>query len=540
MADSQEQQTPSKRIRGFLAVVLVGFAVWLALDKGSPFGLHEALELRSARVANAVLAPFYDDPGRNRYQVVLVDEPTLRGMGNESWPPPHEAISDLIDRLADSGADVVFLDLLFRSKGASPDALEAFGARGEATMARHPKLAIYSGVAGCDDSLQLNVSWFMRAAIVGKRPVTPEGDYQLGQCKGGAVTSPALTLFRKFCADHRSESVCQEPLEGEDLATLSLRWPVDGAGNTSWWSSIPTAIWNGFDELVAKEDDSEASGQVTAYNAVPTQSARDFLCGTKWLADCPHKDIDLRGKTVFVGTMLDGVNDFVESVRGHVAPGVYGHGVAYSNLLAYGPNYYHVVEGGWHGITWLDAVMLLAVFLFALLFAGAVPCLNLQQLLEEVVERVIKVLVRWKSPVTTWFAGQPFRAPTGLRRILKSQPSLLPNQSKRWPIATWGFWVGDGLIFVVLPMQVCLGIVLTFIGAIVLACLAIGMTSFWHVAPRSWIGGVLLVFFAKHLVEMIEILEVVEVVEEEKQDAGSHPTSGAQSTSESAHPSNAG
>jgi CHASE2 domain-containing sensor protein len=111
-------------------VVLIGAAI-ATLD---PMGLDDAADRHSADVVARMTAPYYggEQPkGRDRVTVVEISDAALREMG-ETWPPPRDFYTQLLDTLAPADGPrpaAIFLDYILLSNLRDPEGQDRFIAK---------------------------------------------------------------------------------------------------------------------------------------------------------------------------------------------------------------------------------------------------------------------------------------------------------------------------------------------------------------------------------------------------------------------------
>lgn len=280
----------------------------------------------------------------DRLAVVLIEEEDLRSPGFQvDWPIPYGKTASLIRLLACAGASGVFFDYTASQQfnlAAGQDELE--------TMVRDslkaprcnddhapPKIPVYFGAAeNVDTSFARFLNDQGRAFWIGGD--TDEGHYSVGRSEfpteplaEAKDQSPAFGIARDLCRlPGEDTALCPNRNVARGAQPLRLFWTANVSKDQHYFLRVgpgmecrdPLTLWEKIGLFFGMTD----IGRYQTCPPILTLVARQLFLGdaTQFL----------KGRFVFVGTRLFGLNDAVSSPVHGDLPGVYAHAVALDNL----------------------------------------------------------------------------------------------------------------------------------------------------------------------------------------------------------------
>lgn len=350
------------------ALVLMYFGPFWSRDSLLPYAVESA-----ASPFNQV----YPANSQDEIAVVLVDDGDLTQM-KKTWPLPYPYWAQALQRIACSGARIVFFDLLLGDEdkflstedGLSLASLDMRLARGPLTPtecggrseATHALPVYYAfskdptkWLAGLvSDDRKLPVTW---AGVQADYPVTVT-DF------GRSHASVAAELFRVRCMDKNGPQPlgCALPLSRDEQLQRML---------PRWTQRIPIAQTAILDVTTCRVE------VPNHFPAALLQFIRQLFSGPQMAKGCKPfatvnlsrllQDFDgsiaavLKDRIVLVGADVTAASDVVNIPSYNQLPGVYIHATALENLLSLGQNFDRIEEDTVRA--WAFLAILLTVFL---------------------------------------------------------------------------------------------------------------------------------------------------------------------------------
>ncbi len=392
-------------------------ATWLLLVFLNPLGLQEAADARSRDVFMRMSAPFYDDSGRDRISLVLIDDATIDQMW-DSWPPTYEQYAELVEAVAAGAPAAIFIDLLFLDDVRRGD-VDALASTIADVTAMGIPVFLASTVKAVQDAGLCGPS--ERGGPVVLAPLAQAatdmvfvrtggaGDYyritatevcgpqaEIDRHGGRPWTSPAAALYDLHCGNHPED--CPQGTapgttpSGRLTAPMSVRWgeataPVnhriyqsDGASqclelDDGPWSSIGRMIGHFGTGVFDRFSDKTALRPCLYHPHVPAWMAArlsmlaatpaEALPAGDHAAAVQLRDALLHDKYVMIGLDLTGLPDVTGSPVQGVVPGVAKHAMAFDNLLTLHDRYWRPASGLVSGNDLFEGTLLLVFLLVA-------------------------------------------------------------------------------------------------------------------------------------------------------------------------------
>jgi CHASE2 domain-containing sensor protein len=374
--------------------------ITVAIAAVNPFGIRDAAEHASLDVYQRLVAPAYPRDGQRLAAVVLLDDATLKRLG-QTFPPDFGVYARIVDGLAAVGAEAVFLDLNFIDRRGGDEALAAF----RVSLGNIPTFLAATEEASkaerCAEVRVVNLPDIAGAVRSEPHPlVRDEGRrvrlWQENPCPSWADWPPglrpaaALELYRWHC---RRQESCRGGVDDPDANPAAFG--RDRMLTIEWGSAWPRGAeavhpaYAGLPEVCPEGGFAALVRQALRLGYMGDRKPVDLLfargCSyhpvirAEWLLAPDENDADadaiarlLAGRVVLVGANYAGQNDVSASPVFGDVPGVMMHAMAFDNLVVRGARHL----GGWPewgigGFGLDDVIELLLVAGMALLGHGA-------------------------------------------------------------------------------------------------------------------------------------------------------------------------
>lgn len=359
-------------------LVLLGVVLLVLLfQELSLFGLSKATQAQSSRVWQRLAAPFHPEQAQQQIAVVLIDEQTLQAR-QVGWPPQYAYYADMLRGVLLQQPRAVFVDILVEHERSHDPTLEMTrqaisamvrdaGIPVQWAISRPAAQSLFSSADGAGQSV---VGWQGHGTayplqVVSEHALALKGTWQADGVVHEPVDTAAMAMYRVICS---GEAACP----GADGL---LENPSPPAMSIAWGSQLPVV------EAITHSDASPQEmscllvkppglfARITESLELGWHSLRSGLSGQaedEGRVRCPyfltlHEEqlsellpVDalpagtrgpLQDKVVFIGTQLDGINDWVDSPVHKKVPGVYLHAMALDNLLNWGAGYFQQRPG---------------------------------------------------------------------------------------------------------------------------------------------------------------------------------------------------
>jgi len=302
----------------------------------NPFGFSDLTQRYTQDISEVLITgPYlYPETGRDRVSVALVEDSTLRDTAMP-WPWPYGAQARILDALLAYKPRAVVVDLLFvdpRQDPTLPDLVAEIGryrkagvplyfaaADGEPPVRTELRQA---GVKLVDPTILVN------QGIVRQYPIT--GRCFGKQAAGASCPSLALAVYRDLYP--------KQPLKVSDQGLMELVWGTRTDPTNAKWMRVidEMGVARSCSEtmspwrrtMLAFFDPSQVRSRCPYTGTIPAES---LMQG----AEDPDVAHLARGRVVFYGASLEGVEDkSFTPVNGLIAS-VYVHAMALDNLITF-------------------------------------------------------------------------------------------------------------------------------------------------------------------------------------------------------------
>ncbi|WP_207479630.1 CHASE2 domain-containing protein [Arenibaculum pallidiluteum] len=380
----------------FLAA-LPTIAITVLIAIINPFGVKDAAEDASLDVYERLMAPWYPRAGQEQIAVILMDDTSLRALG-QRFPPDFTTYARIGDALTAIGAEAVFFDFNFIDRRGD-DADIAFFA---ASLGNLPTfLAATEPASTAETCQEVNVVNLpdiakavrsephplirndgRRVELWRQEPCARQADRLPGADQAdwpsGLRPAAALELYRWYCwKTDGCRGSADDPRGNPDAflgMTLTIEWG-------SAWPRGAESVHPAYAKLPSVcPDDSPASivQQFRRSVLMAEKKAGDILfargCSyhpvirAEWLLepDATGADADaigrlLAGRVVLVGAIFAGQNDVAGTPVFGDMPGVMLHAMAFDNLIVRGAGFLGTWPDGWFGGLGSDDAIELAI-----------------------------------------------------------------------------------------------------------------------------------------------------------------------------------
>jgi len=273
--------------------------------------------------------------------VVLLREADLAALGY-AYPPPYDLHADLLRRLAEEGAQSIFIDFSFKDDRGDREAMAVLEEQIDALASRQPPLPVFLGVFG-PASADVDC-WGVVPGLAKHFQEPPVGGCRLArgsEARGRLVPvnisldwpgEDGVVLYRDHGADCEKPECPQGPYSpAYALLSEPQRAAAPGAMEIVWVAahSRPQdeACVRGLGRLFA--DGLEAARlRCTLIDVITVTELFDM--------DDAERRRRVEGRAIFYGGNLELSGDqWPVAVHGEL-PGVFVHAMAYDNLMTYG------------------------------------------------------------------------------------------------------------------------------------------------------------------------------------------------------------
>ena len=302
----------------------------------------------------AVLTQFSHKTGpEKQLAVVLIDQEAL-DTWRVDWPITYERTAGLIHALACAQAIGVFFDFTLSEKfnlaeGKSDLEAAVLGPPTGACADGNPPapIKVFFGKAqNIETALALSLDRDNRAFSINddaEDSIYPAGSVEFPDSPVPiAQATPAFGVIRSVPRlwppnEEDANRACSTPDPRPKcwLKPLAIQWSANVDPDQGAVSDTSCRGFPGWLDVVAGSLGITTEGRFETCPPILTLKAQDLFRDRKYIAEHGNPADLLRGRFVFVGTELAGLNDEVFSpVHGYL-PGVYKHAVAADNLLSH-------------------------------------------------------------------------------------------------------------------------------------------------------------------------------------------------------------
>ncbi|WP_169151712.1 CHASE2 domain-containing protein [Azoarcus sp. TTM-91] len=315
--------------------------------------------------------------------VVLLSEGDLAALGY-AYPPPYDLHADLLRRLAEDGAQSIFIDFSFKDDRGDRESMAVLEEQIDALAARQPPLPLLLGVFGAPS--ESSDCWGVVPGLAKRLLEPPGGGCRLARAAGeGGRLSPVnisldwpgedgVVLYRDHGADCEPPACAKAPFSpAYALLDEAQRAAAPGTMEIVWVAE-PAAAANKQKQCVRGLGSLFTDGLEAARLRCPLI---DVLTVTQLLDmdDAPRRAL-VEGRAIFYGGKLELSGDqWPVALHGQL-PGVFVHAMAYDNLMTYGPSgvkhqgamiaWVKALPASW-GVSFYDAMLLLSAVAAVLL-----------------------------------------------------------------------------------------------------------------------------------------------------------------------------
>lgn len=342
-------------------------------------GLQTSSNNHNEELILDITAPSFDI-NHNYSVVILIDSETLKKY-EISYPLSYSKLSQILRVISNYDPKMVMIDILQNFKHPNSNESSIWLERLQKSSKKHPIFLADNTVNKNEYSLFRNE--LNKNTIAS--PVTffgPSNRYPLKiESNEGSVPTTALLMYKKNCEIEKKP--CYGLFENDELFTLPMivRWNADQHPNQKLHFEIPEQcnnltsikhIINFFSKRVSyslKTNDDRENLRNQCF-PILTVSAKEVLALSAFESNVLEDAI--RGKNVFLGYDIDGVNDkYFSPVHGQL-PGVFYHAMALMNLHISSSGYWKspsTIDG--FNISIIDIIQSI-VYLITLVLAGEI------------------------------------------------------------------------------------------------------------------------------------------------------------------------